>query len=233
MTTEPEDQELYLMCLCEQPPTAGPGSKRKRGKETFIGFLVSRSLVPRPLTVAMKASILSQICMYMILICPQAVQPSAGNMIYDEFQDRTDSFSELETRLSHIQPAEVLYPSGASKPLVDMMKEWRKCWYIMVDYYYQRMPWGREGRVPFFGKEGELALLLPVPCDVYILYKWYISVLPRCRDGCVRGGVSNHILVLPYGLHVPMCEVQRGLPIITCIFKYLKYTRENMAVDDI
>ena len=47
-------------------------------------------------------------------------------MIYDEFQDNTESFSELETRLFHLQPAEVLYPKGASKPLVAMLSQWRK-----------------------------------------------------------------------------------------------------------
>jgi DNA mismatch repair ATPase MutS len=48
-------------------------------------------------------------------------------MIYDEFQDNLESFSELETRLSHLQPAEVLYPKGTSKPLVAMLNQWRKC----------------------------------------------------------------------------------------------------------
>ena len=43
MVTEPEDQELYLMCLCEQPHSASGlrTKKKKKGKETIIGFLVS------------------------------------------------------------------------------------------------------------------------------------------------------------------------------------------------
>lgn len=56
----------------------------------------------------------------------QAVQPAAGNMIYDEFQDSVASFSELEMRLSHIQPAEILYPRGVSKPLQNMLTEWKR-----------------------------------------------------------------------------------------------------------
>ena len=41
LLAEPEDRELYLMCLCEQQVTSVGGSKRKKGKEIFIGFLVS------------------------------------------------------------------------------------------------------------------------------------------------------------------------------------------------
>ena len=44
LSAEPEDQELYLMCLCEQQVLGGE-LKRKKGKETFIGFLVSYILV--------------------------------------------------------------------------------------------------------------------------------------------------------------------------------------------
>ena len=36
-----EDRELYLMCLCEQQVTSVDGSKKKKGKEIVIGFLVS------------------------------------------------------------------------------------------------------------------------------------------------------------------------------------------------
>ena len=51
-------------------------------------------------------------------------------MIYDEFQDDIETFSELEMRLSHLQPAEVIYPKGASKPLVAMLNQWRKYRYV-------------------------------------------------------------------------------------------------------
>ena len=37
---ETEEQELYLLCLCEQPLTGG-SSRKKKGKEIFIGFFVS------------------------------------------------------------------------------------------------------------------------------------------------------------------------------------------------
>lgn len=45
LLAEPEDKELYLMCLCEQQVTAVGGSKRKKGKEIFIGFLVSCNVI--------------------------------------------------------------------------------------------------------------------------------------------------------------------------------------------
>ena len=37
VATEPEDQELYLLCLCEQPSLNG---SPKVGRKTFLGFLV-------------------------------------------------------------------------------------------------------------------------------------------------------------------------------------------------
>ncbi len=55
----------------------------------------------------------------------QAVQPSAGNMVYDEFEDRTDAFSELETRLAHLQPVEVLHSSGCSRRLQQRLTDWK------------------------------------------------------------------------------------------------------------
>ncbi|CAO3626818.1 unnamed protein product [Cunninghamella blakesleeana] len=44
-----------------------------------------------------------------------AIQPSSGDIIYDEF---TDGYmrSELETRLLHIEPCELLVPSNLSEP---------------------------------------------------------------------------------------------------------------------
>ena len=55
----------------------------------------------------------------------QAVQPSAGNMIYDEFQDCLDSFSELETRLTQIQPVEILYSEDCSPRLKQTLMDWK------------------------------------------------------------------------------------------------------------
>ena len=37
VATETEDQELYLLCLCEQPSLNG---NPKVGRKTFLGFLV-------------------------------------------------------------------------------------------------------------------------------------------------------------------------------------------------
>ena len=54
------------------------------------------------------------------------MQPAAGNMMYDEFQESVASYSELQMRLSHIQPAEILFPRGSSKSLQNMLMEWKK-----------------------------------------------------------------------------------------------------------
>ena len=56
----------------------------------------------------------------------QAVQPSAGNMVYDEFVDSMASFSRLEMSLSHLQPAEVLYPHGTPKALEETLLQWKR-----------------------------------------------------------------------------------------------------------
>lgn len=47
-------------------------------------------------------------------------------MVYDEFTDSASSFSELEMRLSHLQPAELLYPQGSSKALESTLTEWKR-----------------------------------------------------------------------------------------------------------
>ena len=60
-------------------------------------------------------------------LCLQAVQPSVGNMAYDEFVAMLSCPSELETRLAHFQPAEILYPKNSLPAAVDnLLKEWKK-----------------------------------------------------------------------------------------------------------
>ena len=72
-------------------------------------------------------------------------------MVYDEFQDSIESFAELETRLSHLQPAEILYPKEASKNLINMLSEWKKCRWLhssiqFWQYFYLSLPFsGIEG----------------------------------------------------------------------------------------
>jgi DNA mismatch repair ATPase MutS len=56
----------------------------------------------------------------------QAVQPAVGVMVYDQFQDSTSSLSELELRLSHLQPAEILYPRSSSSTLEASLINWKK-----------------------------------------------------------------------------------------------------------
>jgi DNA mismatch repair protein MSH3 len=50
-----------------------------------------------------------------------AIQPSTGDIIYDSFQD-TYMRSELETRLLHIEPSEILIPRQLSKPTEKLIK---------------------------------------------------------------------------------------------------------------
>jgi DNA mismatch repair protein MSH3 len=47
-------------------------------------------------------------------------------MVYDQFQDSTSSLSELELRLSHLQPAEILYPRSSSSTLEASLINWKK-----------------------------------------------------------------------------------------------------------
>ena len=58
---------------------------------------------------------------------PQCVQPATGEIIYDVFED-TVTRSELETRITHIQPAELLLPPALSTPtekLIDQLAKFR------------------------------------------------------------------------------------------------------------
>ena len=41
ISVEPEDQQLYMLCLCEHQALSLGGSKKKKGIEIFVGFLVS------------------------------------------------------------------------------------------------------------------------------------------------------------------------------------------------
>ena len=43
----------------------------------------------------------------------QAVRPSTGDVVYDEFEDGP-SFAELETRFEHIAPEELLLPESVT-----------------------------------------------------------------------------------------------------------------------
>jgi DNA mismatch repair protein MSH3 len=45
----------------------------------------------------------------------KAVQPTTGDIVYDSFED-TYMRSELETRVLHIQPCELLLPAKLSRP---------------------------------------------------------------------------------------------------------------------
>uniref|UniRef100_A0A0B7BQM4 DNA mismatch repair protein MutS core domain-containing protein n=1 Tax=Arion vulgaris TaxID=1028688 RepID=A0A0B7BQM4_9EUPU len=48
------------------------------------------------------------------LVC---VDPSTGEILYDEFTNST-AYSELETRIAHLQPVEILIPSDTSQHLM-------------------------------------------------------------------------------------------------------------------
>lgn len=101
------------MCVSELPTEVKVGEKNRKVKDITIGFLV------RFLT-----KILSRDASHWSP--SQAVQPSTGNMVYDEFQDSTDTLSELETRLSHMRPVEVLYRAGcSSRRLQRVLEDWK------------------------------------------------------------------------------------------------------------
>eukprot|EP00731_Ephydatia_muelleri_P023371 Em0015g954a len=55
-----------------------------------------------------------------------AVQPSTGQMVYDEFLDDPGTFGELGTRLSLLQPPEILLSQDASRGLGTMLNEWKR-----------------------------------------------------------------------------------------------------------
>ena len=54
-----------------------------------------------------------------------------GNIVYDEFADSATLLSELKTRLSHLEPAEVLYPQGTSAALESTLVEWKRHRYVL------------------------------------------------------------------------------------------------------
>lgn len=47
-------------------------------------------------------------------------------MVYEQFSDSVSSLSELQLRLSHLQPAEILYPRGCSTLLEDALTDWKR-----------------------------------------------------------------------------------------------------------
>ena len=58
------------------------------------------------------------ICQHLCLL--QAVDPGTGDMVYDSFTDG-ESRAELETRLTHLQPVELLLstsPTPATRSLL-------------------------------------------------------------------------------------------------------------------
>lgn len=54
-------------------------------------------------------------CLILLLfpVSHQAVQPSTGDIVYDEFEDGP-SFTEVETRFEHIGPEELLLPESVT-----------------------------------------------------------------------------------------------------------------------
>ena len=55
--------------------------------------------------------------------CPQAVQPSTGDIIHDEFEDGP-SFTELETRFEHIGPEEILLPNSIDTLTANFIRDY-------------------------------------------------------------------------------------------------------------
>jgi len=110
------DKGAYLICVGELLLNK---ATKKKEKEITLGFLViSRGNPPPPPQTLFVTSNLP--CIF------QAVRPSAGEMVYDEFVDDMESFSELELRLTHLQPVEVLYPSNCSHRVKQTLVNWTK-----------------------------------------------------------------------------------------------------------
>lgn len=55
-----------------------------------------------------------------------AVQPSTGQMVYDEFLDDPGTYGELGSRLSLLQPPEILISQDASRGLGTVLNEWKR-----------------------------------------------------------------------------------------------------------
>ena len=53
----------------------------------------------------------------------QAVRPSTGDVVYDEFEDGP-SFAELETHLEHIAPEELLLPESVTVTTENFVREY-------------------------------------------------------------------------------------------------------------
>lgn len=69
----------------------------------------------------------------------QAVQPSIGDVIYDEFEDGP-GFTELETHFEHITPEELLLPESVSESTNTFIKEYvtrlqRSVYFILYVFY--------------------------------------------------------------------------------------------------
>lgn len=58
----------------------------------------------------------------------KAVQPVSGNVIYDTFKD-TSLRQELETRLEHINPVDLLIPGNLSENSKKCIQDWSNQWY--------------------------------------------------------------------------------------------------------
>ena len=53
----------------------------------------------------------------------QAVQPSTGDVIYDEFEDGP-SFTELESHFEHISPEELLLPESLTVQTENFIRDY-------------------------------------------------------------------------------------------------------------
>eukprot|EP01137_Pigoraptor_chileana_P029740 Opistho-2@15305 len=59
----------------------------------------------------------------------QAVRPATGDIVYDEFDDEV-SRSELETRLVHLQPSEMLLPASLSPRTERLVANMAVKWWV-------------------------------------------------------------------------------------------------------
>ncbi|XP_062941752.1 DNA mismatch repair protein Msh3 isoform X5 [Cynocephalus volans] len=93
----------YLLCICENKENV----KDKKKGNVFIGIVTYPDSVQNLGFLGPFRTIR--------LPCSIGVQPATGEVVFDSFQDSA-SRSELETRISRLQPVELLLPSDLSEP---------------------------------------------------------------------------------------------------------------------
>ena len=68
----------------------------------------------------------------------QAVHPATGDVLYDEFTDTTSSTTLLDTRMTHLQPVELIHPQHLSEGTLQTLQYWH---HQKIKYILYRLIW--------------------------------------------------------------------------------------------